>query len=94
MDSNTHDRIIDIVLEASKIYNYETPDTAARLVEFLEGFSAVDVLNAASMNPNLREDIYEWLILSERLGKDPHETQIIADGHAHINPLIFLWKIN
>ena len=94
MDSNTYDRIVDIVSEASKIYNYETPDTAARLVEFLESFSAVDILNAASMNPNLREDIYEWLILSERLGKDPHKTQIIADGYAHINPLIFLWKIN
>ena len=94
MDSNTHDRIVNIVLEASKIYNYETPDTATRLVEFLEGFSAVDVFKVASMNPNLREDIYEWLILSEKLGKDPHETQIIADGHANINPLIFLWEIN
>lgn len=94
MDSNTYNRITDILINASKIYNYETPDTAARLVEFLESFSAVDVLNAAFMNPNLREDIYEWLILSERLGKDPHETQIIADSYAHINPLIYLWRIN
>ena len=94
MDSNTYDRIVEILINASKKYNYENPDTAARLVGFLESFSAVDFFNAASMNPNLREDIYKWLILSERLGKDPHKTQIIADGYAHINPLIFLWKIN
>ena len=94
MDSNTYDRIEDILINASKKYNYENPDTAARLVGFLESFSAVDFFNAAVMNPNLREDIYNWLMLSERLGKDPHEAQIIVNGYAHINPLILLWGTN
>lgn len=94
MDSNTYNRIVEILINASKKYNYETPDTSDRLVEFLESFSAVDFFNSALMNPNLREDIYEWLILSERLGEDPHEVQIIEYGHTNINPIIFLWKIN
>ena len=94
MDSNIYKKIVDILLDASKKYNYETPDTTARLVDFLKSFSAVDFLNAAFMNPNLREDIYKWLILCKRLGKDPHEIQIIVDGYAHINPLIFLWGKN
>lgn len=91
MDSNIYDRIDDILLGASKKYNYENPDTAARLVGFLESFSAVDFFNAAVMNPNLREGIYRWLMLSKGLEKDPHEAQIIVNGYAHINPLILLW---